>query len=392
MAYTIQNSIDFSRTFIQYQPLSVGAGGEPALSIANEIQNTILNAPFTWPWNRSENYSPVTVIGTQDYIVALTDFGFLEKVTFADSSGVIFEAKDVYNNKVLAMADANKNRLSRPNAACIAAVTYGTNLKLRLMPIPDKVYTVGLIYQKLVNPFGPYPVTSAAAASPASLVLSQVTVTGATTVYTGAITGGGINNYVGMTFVITGFSNASNNVTILVTANTTTTLTCTTATVPQINETAVAAAAGGQTAYTGIFTPGAFPAGSVAKITGFVTHTGNNGSFVVVSATSTRLVLINAAGLAESIAAFANAAGWSPIPDSFIDVFNNLFLGEALAINDDPRANQYRQHGVATLLAKAEGLTEMQINAFLEQYWARVSQGQYRTLRTQQGAQAGGAV
>lgn len=388
MAYTIQNSIDFARTYLQYAPLSVGAGGEPALSIANEIQNTMLNAPLTWPWNRAEDSSQATTVGTQDYTIALTDFGFLEKATLTDSSGVIFEVRDVYNNKALAKADANKDRLSRPNSACIAAVAYGTSIKLRFMPIPEKVYTVGLIYQKLVNPFGPYSVTAAGAASSASIVLSQVTVTGVTTTYTTANTGTAANAFVGMTFAITGFSTLGNTLTIAVTASTATTLVCTTTT--QSTETAVAAAAGGQTTYTGIFTPGAFAAGSVAKIVGFTTHTGNNGSFVVVSATSTKLVVINSAGLAESGGTYyANAAGWSPIPDSFIDVFNNLFLGEAMAVNDDPRANQYRQHGVAALLAKAEGLSEMQINAFLEQYWARVSQQQFRTLRTQQGAQAG---
>jgi hypothetical protein len=390
--YTIQQSVNFASTFIQYSPLVVGTGGEPAFSIANAVKSTIMNAPLTWPWNRNE-YSGLTLVaGTQDYTVAITDFGFLEKITLIDpSDGSTFEILDVYNSKSLGgAADSSVAKRRRPTSCSVVSVIYGTSVKLRFIGVPDKAYTTLITYQKLVNSFGPYAITSAAAASPASLVLSQVTVTGATTVYTGTITGGGTNNYVGMTFVITGFSNASNNTTILVTANTTTTLTCTTATVPQVNETAVGAAAGGQTAYTGIFTPGAFPAGSVATVSGFVTHVGNNGSFVIVSATPTQLVVINSAGLAETIAATVGVTSWTPIPDSFQDVFNSLFLAEAMANVDDVRSQVYRQRGIASLLAKAEGLNEMQINAFLEQYGMRASQQQFRTLRVQQAVQGSG--
>ncbi len=390
MSYTIQNSINFAQTFIQYSPLSVGTGNEPALSIANEVQNTVMNAPFTWPWNRDEYTSLTLVKATPDYTVPITDFGFLEKVTLIDpDNGAVFEIKDVYNTLARTSGDTSAAKLQRSNSCCVISVAYGVSVKLRFLGVPDKAYTTALTYQNLVNPFGPYSVSAAGVASGASLALTAVTITGATTVYTGTITGGGTNNFVGMTFVITGFSNGTNNTTILVTANDTTTLTCTT-TSQVTNETgATAHAAGGQTAYTGIFAPGAFLAGSTATITGFVTHTGNNGSFLVVSCTATRLVVVNAAGLAESISAYANAAGWSPIPDSFIDVFNNLFLGEAMANVDDTRANQYRQRGIAALISKAEGLTQMQINAFLEQYWQRVAQGQYKTLRTQQSVQAG---
>jgi hypothetical protein len=78
-----------------------------------------------------------------------------------------------------------------------------------------------------------------------ALTLTQVTVSGSTTTYTGTITGGATpaaNAFAGAKFVVTGFSNAGNNVTITVTASTATTLVCTTS--AQVNETHAGTATG----------------------------------------------------------------------------------------------------------------------------------------------------
>jgi hypothetical protein len=76
-------------------------------------------------------------------------------------------------------------------------------------------------------------------------VLTQVTVAGTSTTYTGTITGGAANAYAGQTFLISGFVNAGNNVYVTVTASTATTLVVTTTT--QVNETHAGAATGGGT-------------------------------------------------------------------------------------------------------------------------------------------------
>jgi len=244
MSYTIQQLINYAETFIEYQPLAVGTGNEPAISTANMVQNTILNPPFTWAFNRKvDSTTLVLEPGIQNYTIALTDFGYLEKVaTISPTDNSVFECKDVYNTLARGMADANTLKQGRPQACGVLAVTYGTNVTLRFMGVPDKAYAVELVYQKL-----PVPMTT--------------------------LTGG---------------------------------------------------------------------------------------------------------------------TGTLAIPDQFIDVFNNLFLGEAMAIADDARANQYRARGVASLITKSEGLDEMQINAFLEQFWARTGQNQYRTASITQGSQARG--
>src|SRR5208283_751475 len=82
---------------------------------------------------------------------------------------------------------------------------------------------VGLAEAVIITPAGSLTLSAAAAAS------------GGSTVYTGTITGGGTNNFVGLYFVVTGFVNATNNSAyagaqgFLCTANTTTTLTLTNA-------------------------------------------------------------------------------------------------------------------------------------------------------------------
>jgi hypothetical protein len=243
MATTVQNVIDATQPYILYSPVTAGAGGiQPAVGIMNEIQNTILNPPFTWPWNRAEDSSTMTVAGTQDYTINITNFGFLERCTLVDSKGNAHEVKDVYNN--LSRGIANVNTPARPNGVAVKSVIYGTSVSIRFMGAPDQVYTIVLTYQKLVVPL---------------------------------------------------------------------------------------------TALTGS------PAGTLV------------------------------------------------IPDQMIDVINSLFIGESFALtNDHAAAQQYRARGIATLLAKAEGLTEMQINAFLEQYWMRNRQQQYSGQGTTQGTQGRG--
>jgi hypothetical protein len=202
----------------------------------------IMNPPFTWGWNRNENSSYSTTAGVQDVIAAVTDFGYLETVSLTDPGGLVWIVPDVYNTATHGIGDATGNKQNRPNSCYVQSVTYGTNLKLRFISVPDQVYKITFDYQMLVVP--------------------------------------------------------------------------------------------------------------LTSLTG--------------------------------------AGGTLFVPDQYIDIFNNLFVGEALAVVDDTRANTYRQRGVTALLAKAEGLTEMNKNLFLEQYWMRDRQQLAGQLRTQQAQQSRG--
>ena len=238
MAYTLQDTVNWVQTFIEYSPLTAGVGNEPAISVANMIISTITSAPFTWGWNRAEYDALVLDSPKQDYTVSITDFGFLEKVTLINVAGTYaFELRDVYNTSALGVS---VSKPSEPKGVSVHLVEYGTNLTLRFIAIPDQNYTSVITYQKLI---------------------------------------------------------------------------------PDMS---------------------------------------------------------------------SLAAAW-PLPAQYKDIFNNLFAAEAFqAVDDDQEAQRYRMRGVAALLAKAEGLNELQRNSVLAQFLARGGQAQSIQLRTQQGTQARG--
>jgi hypothetical protein len=248
MAYSLQETINWSETYIEYSPLVAGTGNEPAISIASTVRSTILNSPFTWPWNRAEyainapNTPASLTAGTQDYTFEITDFAYLEKVSLLTADGTYgYEIQDIHNTNILGIAGTSAAAQAQPNSASVKFYTPGTSVSLRFLSVPDQAYTGIITYQQLPLPF-------------------------------------------------------------------------------------------------------------------------------------------------TSLAGF-----WAPIPDSFIDIFNNLFLAEAMEVVDDARGQYYRQRGIAALLAKAEGLSQMQINAFLAQWTARgTSQQMSAQLRTNQGNQARG--
>jgi hypothetical protein len=146
-------------------------------------------------------------------------------------------------------------------------------------------------------------------------------------------------------------------------------------------------ASAGHTTYLGTFDPLSLPAGATAQITGFTT-TANNGSFTIVSCSTTTLVVANGAGAAETATAYVSNFDWAPIPDWFIDIYNNLFLSEMLANNDDERSRVYRQRGIAAFIAKDQGFSDTQKNAFIQQWSERQSEMLVTMQRTTDGDKA----
>lgn len=304
--YTLQQSINWAKTFIEYSPLTAGTGFEPSASTASMIRSTITNAPFSWSWNRSENSVTSTVQGQQDYTVSIPSFGFLEKASLYNATSSRYhEITNVLNTDALSQ-DQNQSRAVNIS---VIGITIGTSVKFRLTPVPDQVYTLYLTYQNRIPSFGPYVIT------------------------------------------------------------------------------AVGAASGSNTTYTGLFDPLSFPTAAIATMVGCTTPA-NNGAFVVVSCSGTSLVVANAGGVAESeTAASAQNLAWI-IPDSFIDVYNALFMAEAYANVDDNRSQAYRSRGVAALLGKAQGLTDMQRNVFMSTYLGQNASSIAVGIKAQQGQQA----
>lgn len=159
MASTIplQRTVNYAQTCIRNAPLT-GVGGfvnEPAFSIADWVRQFILSAPFMWRWNRSF-IAQSTVQGQQDYTTnSLNNLGFIEKASITD--GV--NQKELQISLNLAQ-DTTQNRP-------ISISTYIDNnngVVIRLLPVPDKLYTVNInyqiaapVFQNLTDTWAPIP-------------------------------------------------------------------------------------------------------------------------------------------------------------------------------------------------------------------------------------------
>lgn len=160
MANTLNDTIAFISPFCRYMSPNVGTSNMPMIGIANIVRNIILAAPFTWRFNRtSVNLTGPVIQGRQDYTQAISNFGFLEKATANDGS-TSYEFKDVKNNEGLASSTVE----ARPMSIAIQNDDGVGNLTFRLSAVPDKAYTVNLVYQKspvqftaTTDPWAPIP-------------------------------------------------------------------------------------------------------------------------------------------------------------------------------------------------------------------------------------------
>lgn len=142
---TLASTIAWAQTFTRYQPLTVGANNEPAITSANVIKQTIQGPPFIWNWNRASDSSMSTVAGTQDYTIAIAAWGFVEKITVTDSLGVVTELEI---KQVISADSAGTLNRARPNFASVQTDDDAGNITFRLIPVPDAIYAITVVYQK----------------------------------------------------------------------------------------------------------------------------------------------------------------------------------------------------------------------------------------------------
>lgn len=81
---------------------------------------------------------------------------------------------------------------------------------------------------------------------------------------------------------------------------------------------------------------------------------------------------------------------WSPIPDEYSRIYNWGFLAQVWLFSDDPRFGMANQKFIASLLAASEGLTQTQINIFLNSWQAITGQPMVNSNTVSQGTQARG--
>lgn len=136
----LQATLNWCLPHLGYQPLTIG-GLEPALSNANMVKQTILGPPFCWNWNRA-TLPIVCTLNIQDYVEALSDFGFIEKAWVQNA-----DATDIKELEVENALAATKEK-ARPRFVAAQNDDSAGNITFRTMPKPDEAYTLSVLYQK----------------------------------------------------------------------------------------------------------------------------------------------------------------------------------------------------------------------------------------------------
>lgn len=143
MASTIQlqRSVTLASAFVRYAPLNLSSN-DPALSNADWVRQFMLSPPFAWRWNRGVT-TFTTALGITDYSVAVSNLGWIEKAVFYDpeNGNQTFEL-GIENNLSV---ETNENQPTKISAQMDDGAG---NITFRIVPAPDKVYNVEVIFQK----------------------------------------------------------------------------------------------------------------------------------------------------------------------------------------------------------------------------------------------------
>lgn len=149
MSITLQQSANWVKTHTNYTSITVGPNNEPAVTHANMTKQVILGPPFSWAWNRNK-FTFTVVAGTQDYLVSIPDFGYMEVATFQPvGGGKILQFPVIYNKEAISESSDSQ----QPNGLAIILNDGKGNIKFRTVGLPDQSYNVIVTYQMQAVPF-----------------------------------------------------------------------------------------------------------------------------------------------------------------------------------------------------------------------------------------------
>lgn len=451
MPNSLQNTIDYIQPFCRYQAAGIGQNGQPILGIASLVRNIILAAPFTWDFNRAEDQSITTVIGVSDYPTTIVDFGFLEKASLQDIDGKWWEFTDVQNNEPLArsstearpsiIASQGFTQIPTTDAAIVSKFQFAdfSSPTTFTFTIPETVE----VDDQIVFVIEGYGVGTQPVSVTDSLSNTYAQVAGfhsgsfGTDVYNTTVTTAG-------TATVTVTYSAGSNVLVQglllrgvgAIQTTPAAIAFGSATNWQSNALTVTQPTALVTFSVGFGPPALIADSFESQLSGYLASTSpsivqvdtatltavNPGAYQshFVQATSAVFVVV-LVGFSLNAAAdvdapvfrfsavpdkaypidlvyqklpvnFTQTADlWSPIPDSFSDVYNNLVLGYYMDSCQDPRAPQYISRGIAGLLARASGLSATDKAVFAASYMSYAQAQAVSALTTQQGVQATGS-
>lgn len=162
----LQRTINLTQQFLRLAPLTFteNTANDPAFSNADWVKQFILSPSLGgWRWNRFSALPTIptfiTVQGQSDYVVALPNFGWIEKaVAYNPTDGV--SAFELQNDLILAVD-------STPNQPARISAQYDDgqgDITFRIFPAPDAAYNIVVDYQasaslftEVTNTWAPIP-------------------------------------------------------------------------------------------------------------------------------------------------------------------------------------------------------------------------------------------
>ncbi len=144
MSNTPQTSINAVQSALGFWVPTVGTNNEPALSAANMVQQIMTSPPFRFPWNRN-SLTFTTFVGVQDYLVNVTDFGYMETATFTNiTTNKVRSFSKILNNTPLGESSDSQE----PVTLTVQSTVVGTSATFRFLGLPNNQYNVTVWYQK----------------------------------------------------------------------------------------------------------------------------------------------------------------------------------------------------------------------------------------------------
>lgn len=155
---TLRDVAAWAGTFTKLSPI-IGVGGyqqEPALTIANNVLQEMITAPFNWPFNSVDSVGFLTsytqtndplVLNKQDYLITNAEVQWIESATYTDS----LSTQQPPPTDILKVVQniQKTNNIGPPEQLCKRAET-DQGLIIRLYPTPPKTYRwlIEFTYQK----------------------------------------------------------------------------------------------------------------------------------------------------------------------------------------------------------------------------------------------------
>jgi len=138
---TLLRSIGYAQQFIRNSPLTFSGNSDPALFNADWVKQFILSPPFAWRWNRGAVQIDL-VQGTQDYVVNVPTFGWMERVSMVNSAIQPQSWALTISNELT--VETNQQV---PTHISAQSDDGNGNITFRIFPVPDQSYTVNVDFQ-----------------------------------------------------------------------------------------------------------------------------------------------------------------------------------------------------------------------------------------------------